>query len=640
MSSAEVKISRLTPCLFLTIGLLLGACAHQSDRTADESGQPAETKDQEQTRQEERRARWRERMQTPSFDIQVESDNKHLRELVEKHNDLQRFRMGAQLDDAELQRLMRMSKDNVLNLLGAEGYFQPQIEVSRDDEAHDERPTIIIAFLPGPRTHVSEVNIQFEGDIIEHEDADREKQRKRIREDWLLQEGSDFTQARWSSSQTGALRQLIEHRYLLGKIEDSRADIQVDENRAKLTLSLASGPSFHLGPAIVDGDELYPHYLPERLSLLRTGEVYDQKKLSDAQQRLTASGYYDSAYIAIDSEDDPAAAPLTYHVTEAKRHKIQTGIGYSTDNGPRLSFEHRDNLFWGTTWRSNTTLKLNRKEPLAQFELTSLPNPNGWSAAGMIRTMRQDDDRLRTTSQTLRLGMVKYDIQYDRNFYLQYDYASVAGSGTYVAPKELVGDGAALSINYDWTGRYFNQLPVPTRGYGLRLNSSIGIALEGVRKPFLGLSGEWVGLVPLSRDSKSSRIQLRTELGAIFADRRVRLPGTYLFRTGGDRTVRGYGYRRIGINLTDGLVGPGRYLSMGSIEYQRPFLQEKYPGMLEHTFFIDVGSVANEAKHLNAHWAVGTGVRVITPVAPIELDMAYGLKTRDLRFHMNVGFYF
>ena len=88
------------------------------------------------------------------------------------------------------------------------------------------------------------------------------------------------------------------------------------------------------------------------------------------------------------------------------------------------------------------------------------------------------------------------------------------------------------------------------------------------------------------------------------------------------------------------MVGPGRYMAAGSVEWQRPVLRERFPGLLEHTLFIDVGGVANRASDLRAHWGVGTGGRLITPVGPMQLDIAYGLKSKRLRLHMNVGFVF
>ena len=72
--------------------------------------------------------------------------------------------------------------------------------------------------------------------------------------------------------------------------------------------------------------------------------------------------------------------------------------------------------------------------------------------------------------------------------------------------------------------------------------------------------------------------------GALLAAKQARLPSTYMFRTGGDTTVRGYGYRKIGIDFGDDLIGPGRYMAVGSVEWQRPILQDRFPGLLQHTW--------------------------------------------------------
>ena len=104
--------------------------------------------------------------------------------------------------------------------------------------------------------------------------------------------------------------------------------------------------------------------------------------------------------------------------------------------------------------------------------------------------------------------------------------------------------------------------------------------------------------------------------------------------------MRGYAYRSIGIPLGGDWVGPGRIMAVGSVEWQRPILQERYPGLLEHTLFVDVGGVANHASDLRANWGVGTGLRLLTPVGPMELDLAYGLQSKRFRLHMSVGINF
>ncbi len=572
-----------------------------------------------------------------AFDIRVEAADEDLRRLVERHNELRRYRAVTDLDDAEFARLMALTEREVRNLLGTEGYFTPEVTVRRE-AAPDGRPVVVIGIEPGPPTTVHEVKIEFEGEIAQATDAGAVEQREGIAAHWSLDQGRRFTQQRWGDAKTGALRRLVERRYPRGRISYSIADVSAPEAQARLSLRFDSGPLFRLGPAIVKGAERYPAELPERLSWLAPGDVYDQKKLVDAQQRLAGSGYYDSAYISIDPEGDPDASPVSYTVTEAKRHKVQLGVGYSTDGGPRVSLEHRDNTALGTRWRAETKLQFDRKAPLLQTELSSLPNANGWRSAVFARYMRQDDGALITTSQTLRVGLIKSEEKYDRNFYLQYDHASVSGAASRQVPNALLGDGAAISANYAWTGRYFDSLPVPSRGFGLHADVGAGITTMGERKPFARLSGRWLGLLPLGQGG--SRLALRSELGAILASKQARLPATYLYRTGGDSSVRGYAYRSIGIPLGEGWIGPGRYMAVGSIEWQRPIMQERFPGLLEHTLFIDVGGVANRVGELRAHWGVGTGLRLITPVGPMQLDLAYGLKSKQIRLHMNVGFVF
>jgi translocation and assembly module TamA len=161
--------------------------------------------------------------------------------------------------------------------------------------------------------------------------------------------------------------------------------------------------------------------------------------------------------------------------------------------------------------------------------------------------MRQDDGALVTTSQTLRAGRPQSGPRFDRNVYLQYEQANVTGAASVVAPAALVGDGAALSLNAAWTGRFFDSPTLPTRGHGLSGEIGVGVTTMGVRKPFTRLTGRWLDIVPVG--AGGSRLALRAEGGAVIGARQARLPATQLFRTGGDATVRGYAYRSIGIPL-------------------------------------------------------------------------------------------
>jgi translocation and assembly module TamA len=138
----------------------------------------------------------------------------------------------------------------------------------------------------------------------------------------------------------------------------------------------------------------------------------------------------------------------------------------------------------------------------------------------------------------------------------------------------------------------------------------------------------------------AGRIAARASVGAVVAKDGISLPSTQLFLTGGDNSVRGYGLRDIGITLADGQTTAGRYLAVGSVEWQRPVRINGQLTDWESTLFLDAGAVADQTADLHAKLGVGAGVRWNSPVGPLQIDLAYGVAVQRFRLHMNVGFTF
>ena len=572
-----------------------------------------------------------------AFDIVVRTPPQFtdLRELIERHIELQRYRAVTDLDDSELARLIVLAEGNVRNLVGTLGYFSPDIRITREGDAN-QRPVIAIAIEPGEASAVGAVKVEFLGDIAQSTDADAISQREGIRRDWRLPAGRTFTQSEWDGAKTQALRDLVARRYPAGKLATSLADIDAPNRTAGLSLTLDSGPLYRLGQMQVSGMERYDPVLVPRLARLPEGSVYDQRRLVEAQQRLASSGYFDSAYVFVDPDGDPAAAPVQVQVREAKLQKIILGVGITTDSGPRASVEHTHQRVPGIGWRAATKLQLEKKAPFAQTEWTSIPDEASWRWVALARAERLEDDELTTRGQRLRFGRTQAGDRIDRSIYLQYDRAQVQGAGLGATSAAQAGDGSALSANYVWTGRYFDSLPFPSQGYGLGFELGGGTTLGDNRQPYTRTVGRWLGIQSLQR----GRIAMRAEAGAVLAKDSAAIPGTQLFRTGGDSTVRGYGYRDIGIPLANGVIGPGRYLAVGSVEWQRPILRGGLPSEWEHTVFVDAGAVADKPQDLRPSVGVGTGVRWRSPIGPLQADVAYGVKTKQLRLHLSVGFVF
>ncbi|MBX3653108.1 MAG: BamA/TamA family outer membrane protein [Ramlibacter sp.] len=569
-----------------------------------------------------------------AFDIEVRAPAP-LRPLLEKHMELRRYRAVTDLDDAELARLTSQAGLDVRNLVGTLGYFSPTVDITREVSAGG-RARIVVSVTPGPVTRVESVNLAFTGDIAGSADADAQRQQAEIRRDWRLPSGQPFTQDAWDAAKSQALRQLVARRYPAGRITYSLADVEAPANRVRLGLQLDSGPLFRLGPMSISGIERYDPRLVPRLARLPEGTVYDQQQLVEAQQRLSASGYFDSVYFFVDPQSEPAAAPVQVQVREAPLQKVVFGVGAATDTGPRVSVGHTHHRVPGIGWRAVTELQINRQSPSLQSEWTAIPDEDGWRWGVLGRADRVDDGALITYAQKLRIGRSEAGERIDRNIYVQYDTARVQQEGGPALTGASTGDGSALSANYVWTGRYFDRLPFPSRGYGLGFEAGGGITLGAQRKPYLRGVVRWLGIHPLG----AGRLALRAEAGGVAAATDAPVPSPQLFRTGGDTTVRGYGYRDIGVTLPGGVIGPGRYMSSGSVEWQRPIVRNGIRTDWENTLFLDAGAVADRVQDLHAVFGVGVGARWRSPIGPLQMDLAYGVQPRRWRLHVNVGFTF
>lgn len=570
--------------------------------------------------------------QAPSFDLVVRAPDP-LRELLERNLELRRYREVSDLDDAEIARLIVLAEKDVREQVATQGYFSPQVRIRREPGT---RPTLVVEVEPGERTRVSDVRIDFEGDIAASTDADAVAQREGIRAGWELQPGEPFTQVGWDHAKSTATRQLLARRYPAGRISYSLADIDAKTSSARLGLRLDSGALFRLGQLRVAGVERYDPVLVPRLARLPVGMVYDQEKIVQAQLRLSGSGYFDSAFIYVDPASDPEAAEVQVTVREARLQKVVLGLGFTTDGGPRATVEHTHNRLPVIGWRASTKLQLEKKNPYAQSEWTAIPDEDGWRWSVLARGEKLDDDRLVTHSQRLRAGRFKNEDRIDRNWYLQYERATVQNPRNVPLTPLDTGAGSAVSANYIWTGRYFDNIQVPTSGYGIGVELGGGVTLAGENDLFQRTLVRWLGFRPLQR----GRLQLRAEAGAVFARAGAKVPATQLFRTGGDTSVRGYKYLDIGVPLPGGLVGPGRYLAVGSVEWQRPITVRGNTTQFEHTVFVDAGAVADRVGDLRPKVGVGSGVRWRSPVGPIEAAIAYGVQARKFRLHFTAGFVF
>lgn len=629
-----LKKPALRPALLLGAALLLSGCSLLSPKDKEAEAMGIDTSG------------------PPAFTLEVDAP-KQVRALLEQHLELKRFRHQPDLQRRELTRLLGATDANVRELIGTLGYFSPTVTVELTDTPEEEAPRkVVVKVDPGPPTIIEKSEVRFTG--VNASDELGTSQRLQIEETWPLQAGEQFSQSAWSSAKSGGLKELQKRRYPLARIDTSLADVDADTNKAQVSVSYAPGPAYTFGPLQIDGAERYDPVRTARIARLPEGQEYDLQSMLDAQQRLVSSGYYDSVFLSLADSPQQAAteaerdeqrknqgaaitSPVIAKVREAKLQKWVFGVGLSTDTGPRLSIDHTYNKVPGLNWRAVSKLQLDRKNPLISTQLVGLPGKDlwRWFASGKLERAPAGD--FYTNSAQMRFGRSKAEDRIERNMYLQYDYAKTQGAG---APP----GASSLLANYGWTARYFDNNLLPTSGFGLALEAGAGTTLTPQRSPFGRLTGRWLSLIPLGeRDEETrrhSRLQLKAGVGAVMAKKDVDLPTTIMFLTGGDNTVRGYGYQSIGARTDNGRVIAGRYLAMGSVEWQRPITIKGNTQDFEHAVFIDAGTVGDDINRLYTRVGFGTGIRWKSPVGPIQADLAWGAQEQQLRLHLRLGFTF
>ena len=610
-----------------------------------------------------------------AFTIRVEAPA-DIRSMVTRFLDLKRYQKVPDLDNAELGRLMERSEIQIRQMLGTQGYFTPTITQKILAPAGAARPEVVITIEPGERTRIGQLDLRLDGAISSYPPA--AQQVAQIRYDWALPVGEAFTQTAWSTSKVQALQALQAERFAAARLLTSQTTIDPDTNSAHVLAQYDSGPVYRYGPVQVQGAERYDAAIAQRLTQLPVGQDYRQSDLLQAQERLLNSGYYTGASVLIDTsaQSTPEAAPVLVNVQEARLQKLLLGVGFNTDSGPGVSFEHTHNRLLGLGWRALTKLKVNRDLQVFSSSLLSPPDESLWQwLVNGSYTREKFYDTVQTTQQA-RFGRTKNSGAIERTWYVQYD-RSKADYG-----QANVRDAQALSANYVWTLRRFNSNTFPTGGYGVGMEAGGGITTYPQRAPFVRLAARYQGFVSLDGDvgaslrnalpvpaevkaavtgntdnapqatttaqavaqalvpRKNGELVFRLDAAGLRSRANTVIPPNLLFLTGGNATVRGYGYQQIGVDV-NGITEAGRYMVAGSVEYRRPVFVKGRASDWDSVVFVDAGNVANTPAGLRKlKFGVGAGALWRSPVGPVQLALAYGVQERKVRLHMNLGFHF
>lgn len=533
---------------------------------------------------------------------------------------LARWQSDAQMTPALLRRLADEAVVEAQEALAAHGYFSARVAHSIDLEAAPW--SVVMKIEPGTRTTVRAVEIAFSGPATA--DPEAAKLLREVRAEWLLRPGMPFTQEAWNEAKREAVRKLASWRYAAARIASSRARVDAQANAAVLEVTLDSGPPFVFGEVEVRGTERYPEAVAANLSPVEPGSTYEREVLELYTRRLLETGYFAGARVELAPEAGAEArAPVRASVIEGHSQNIEGGVSFNTDSGLRLEAAHRNVNLFDSAWRGRAQLRWDDLVQEARYDLDAPPLPGArwWNGFTAVKnSVIQNEENL------------EYSGGIAHNWAGKGSPVSLLVSG-HVEEQQVSGQQVdhrhAVFIGFRLGFRETDAVVLPRRGYFGQLTA--GVAPQSFStEHFVRGAGRVTVLVPLGRRDD---LHVRGEGGIVIANSRAGIPSTFLFRTGGDQTVRGYDFESLGVMEGNAVLG-GRYLAIGSVEYTHWFSPAW--GLAA---FVDGGN-AWDTGDFEPVFGVGGGVRLRTPIGPVRADVAYGEATESWRLHFSVGFVF
>ncbi len=567
--------------------------------------------------------------------------------LLQDNLDLVRWRGNPRLDRNQLQRLIKATPDQVRTLVATEGYYSPTVTAGLDAGAGVPQARVTVD--PGRPVLVGDIDLVLQG-FEPLADTGIKFDGDALRARWALPVGARFRTADWEDAKRALLRQVMQVRYPRAQLLDSQAVVDPDQLRAVLKVVLDSGPEVHLGELRIEGLKRYPAVIITNLNPIKPGTEYSEATLQAFQAKLQDTGYFSGVEVSADmsamlddkiealtdDQDAPATAapprpragglvttPVLVRVTENKQKNVSAGLGLSTNTGKRAQLTYDDLAVLGLRFKSALIFETLRQS--ARGDLYWPTTAQGYSDSVGTGFERTDLQGERTSVSTVAAKRAWGTPLLEHSVTLEYlnELRNVDGQPT--------SSSKSVPLTYNLTRRKLDNLLSPTVGYAF--NAQLGGAVLPLLtdQRFLRATARIVTYRPLG---SSGTLILRADAGAVASRQKAGVPSTFLFRAGGDQSVRGYAYQQLGIAQGSAIV-PGRYLASASAEYQYWF---KPPYGI--AFFYDAGNAADSLRELHPKSGYGVGGRWRSPVGPINVDVAYGHAVKQVRLHFSLGFTF
>jgi translocation and assembly module TamA len=355
------------------------------------------------------------------------------------------------------------------------------------------------------------------------------------------------------------------------------------------------------------------------------GAPFEQRRLRQLHNDLVRGDYFSGVDVRAQPHKEDKVADVLLTLEEGRRVRYGVGVGFGTDTGVvvRADLVQRRMNRHGHRLELDTELSKVRQNATIDYRMPGKRPQNDWySLYGGLN--REDSDAIES---------IAWKMGVRENRFHTLNWSSTPFAEFVVERFYQDGDWSQKTSLVPGWGVNFVTANAPARPtQGLRLRGEVAGAAKQVLSDasFIRVYLNGKTILPFS---KRGRLLIRGEAGWMTTDDFDKVPPTWRFFAGGDRSVRGYDYQSLGPLDDEGKAIGGRNLLSGSIEGDWRIL-ERWSAAV----FADAGNVGEEDLLRNMPWSVGAGVRWYSPVGPIRLDLAFPQNgSSDFRVHISMG---
>ena len=575
-------------------------------------------------------------------------------------------RNNERLSPVQIERLHADAPEEIKRALQPFGYYRVMVESElTPPEASDQPWQARYTITSGSPITIKTFNVSIQGeggqDIVLVTRANRSP----------LEEGSTLEHAEYEKLKRDLYNLATERGYLEARWARSQiiVNIKPPNYHAEIYLTLSSGARYRFGTVTFE-QETFQDDLLKTFITFEQDDFYHNQELVELRQDLINSDYFDNIDITKQLNTQTKMVDLTVNLIPRKKNLYRIRAGYGTDRGLQLGFQalrryinsraHRigadlvltekDRHYVG---RANYIIPLNAQDnSLMEF---ALQYEGEDIQAGTRGLTNQGETRLENATLSFakrhQRNVLGWNLQETWGAsYLQesYDLLELLPGGADFRDvfRDFLSDDEYLVLNPEykalmpeisWLYRETDNAVFIRDGEQLRFG------LKGARDGLASNVSFWQARLegnvirPLfNRGRVIARQQLGyTDVSTITVLNEFTahvLPRSLQFRTGGDRTVRGYSYEELA-GVEGGLVN-GKHLFVSSVEYEHRILSS-----WSLATFFDVGNAFDNFSAMDLHKGTGVGVRWYSPVGLVRLDVAHSIDEEEnpWRVHFMIG---